>query len=92
MPYHDNYEGEGSFIPRGKETPDKIEGHELQDNEILTLNMANRVLTYTGHIWIVDFDMINGTYILMKTQGYVRLRGILCNGCGVIHPFFPIHN
>ena len=45
---------EGSLIPRGRETPDKIEGHELRDNETETLNMAIRVLTYTSHKWIID--------------------------------------
>ena len=43
------YEEEGSLIPRGRETPDRIEGSELRDNEILTLNMVIRVLTYIGH-------------------------------------------
>ena len=50
------YDEEGSLIPRGMGTPDKIEGSELQDNEILTLNMAIQVLTYTAHKWIVDPD------------------------------------
>ena len=48
------YEEEGSLIPRGRETPDRIEGSELRDNETLTLNMTIRVLAYTGHKWIVD--------------------------------------
>ena len=37
---------------------DRVEGSELRDNETLTLNMAIRVLTYTGHKWIVDPDPI----------------------------------
>ena len=49
---------EGSLIPKSRETPDMIEGFELQDNETLTLNMAIRVLAYTGHKWIVDPDPI----------------------------------
>ena len=48
------YEEEGSLIPRGRETLDRIEGHELQDNEIPTLNMEIRVLAYTGRKWIGD--------------------------------------
>ena len=42
------------MIPRGRETLDRIEGHELQDNEIPTLNMEIRVLAYTGRKWIGD--------------------------------------
>ena len=34
------YKEEGSLIPRGRETLDKIEGHELRDNETPTLNMV----------------------------------------------------
>ena len=50
------YEEEGSLIPRGRETLDKIEGSELRDNETPTLNNAIRVLAYTGHKWLVDPD------------------------------------
>ena len=39
-------EEEGILIPRGRETSDKIQGHEMRDNEVPTLNMAIRVLTY----------------------------------------------
>ena len=49
---------EGSLIPRGRETLDKIEGSELRDNETPTLNSVIRVLTYTGHKFIVDPDPI----------------------------------
>ena len=52
------YEEEGSLISRGRETLDKIEGFELHDNETLTLNMEIQVLTYIGHKWIVDPDLI----------------------------------
>ena len=52
------YEEEGSLIPRGRETPDRIEGHELRDNETLISNMEIRVLAYIGHKWIVDPDPI----------------------------------
>ena len=52
------YEEEGSLIPRGRETLDMIEGFELRDNEILTLNRVIRLLAYTGHKWIVDPDPI----------------------------------
>ena len=50
------YKEEGSFIPRGKETPDMIQGSEWQDYETPTLDKAIRVLTYTGHKWLVDPD------------------------------------
>ena len=30
------YKEEGSFLPRGGDTPNRIEGFELQDNEIST--------------------------------------------------------
>ena len=46
------------FIQRGRETPYIIKGYELRDNETLTLNMTIRVLSYTGHKWIVDPDPI----------------------------------
>ena len=36
------YEEEGSLIPRGREPPYRIEGHELRDNETPTLNMTLR--------------------------------------------------
>ena len=49
---------EGSLIPRGKETPNRIKGSELRDIETPTLNKAIRVLTYTGHKFIVDPDPI----------------------------------
>ena len=52
------YEKEGSLIPRGRETPDMIQSHELRDNEIPTLSMAIRVLAYTGRKRIVDPDSI----------------------------------
>ena len=46
---------EGSLTPRGRETLDSIQGHELRDNEApTTTNMATRVLMYTTHKWIVD--------------------------------------
>ena len=64
------YEEEGSLIPRGRETLDMIEGFELRDNEILTLNRVIRLLAYTGHKWIVDLDPI-------KVQP-------VCNGHGAI--------
>ena len=41
------YEEEGSLIPKGRDTPDKIEGCELQDNETPTQHKAIRVLAYT---------------------------------------------
>ena len=46
------------MIPRGTETPDRIEGSELRDNETPTQNKAILVLAYTGHKWIVDLDPI----------------------------------
>ena len=52
------YKDEGSLIPRGRETLDMIKGHELRDNEVPTLNMTIRVLTYTCHKWTVDPDPI----------------------------------
>ena len=52
------YEEEGSLIPRGREPSYRIEGHELRDNKALTLNMTIRVLTYIGHKWIRDPDLI----------------------------------
>ena len=52
------YKEEGSLIPRGRETTDRIKGHELRDNETPTLNMAIRVLVYTSHNCIVDPDPI----------------------------------
>ena len=49
---------EGSLIPRGRETPDKINGSKLRDNETPSLNKAIRILSYIGHRWIVDPDPI----------------------------------
>ena len=46
------------MLPRGRDTPDRIEGFELQDNEASTKRKAIRVLTYTRHKWIVDLDPI----------------------------------
>ena len=40
---------EGSLIPRGRGTPDMIEGSELRDIETPTQNNAIRVLAYTSH-------------------------------------------
>ena len=80
-------EEEGALIPRGKETPNKIEGHELRDNETPTLNMAIRGLTYTGRKWIADPDPIKVQlewHILMKTHDYIKSVRTLCNGCGAI--------
>ena len=48
------YEEEGSLIPRGRETVDKIQGPKLQDNEVSTSNMTIQVLVYTCPKWIVD--------------------------------------
>ena len=52
------YKDEGSLIPRGRETPNKIQGHELWNNEVPTLNMEILVLAYTCRKWIVDPDLI----------------------------------
>mgnify|MGYP006973826014 CR=1 FL=1 len=50
---------EGSLIPRGRETRDRIQGHKLWDSEEpRTTNMAIRMLTYTGCNWIVAPDPI----------------------------------
>ena len=43
------YRKEGSLIPRGRGTPDRIKGQEWRDKEIPTLNIAIRVLAHTGH-------------------------------------------
>ena len=43
----------------GRETPDKIQGHELRNNEEpTTTSMAIQVLAYTCRKWIVDTDPI----------------------------------
>ena len=52
------YEEEGSLIPRGRETLDRIASSKLQDNETPTQNKEIRVLAYIGHKWIVDPDPI----------------------------------
>ena len=52
------YKEEGSLLQRGRDTPDKIKGSELQDNEASTQRKAIQVLAYTGHKWIVDPDPI----------------------------------
>mgnify|MGYP000329519481 FL=1 len=50
---------EGSLIPRGRETPDRIQGHKLRENEApRTMNMTIEVLIYTSCKWIVDPDPI----------------------------------
>ena len=43
---------EGSFIPRCRETPNRLESHESQETEALAMNMANCVLVYTRHKWL----------------------------------------
>ena len=43
------YEEEDSLIPRGMEILDKIDSHEVWDNDTPTLNIEIRVLAYTGH-------------------------------------------
>ena len=53
-----DFEEEGFLILWGKETLERIQGHELRDNEIPTLSMAIRVLAYTGRKRIVDPDPI----------------------------------
>ena len=77
------YKEEGSLIPRGRGTPDMMEGHDVRDNETPTLNMAIQVLAYIGKLIRSKYNL-NGTYVLMKTHGYVRLVGALCNGRGAI--------
>ena len=82
------YEEEGSLIPRGRETLDMIEGFELRDNEILTLNRVIRLLAYTGHKWIVDPDPIKVQpewHICTHENTWLRTSlGTLCNGHGAI--------
>ena len=82
------YEEEGSLLPRGKETLDRIARSELQVNETPTQNKAIRVLAFTGHKWIVDPDPIkvqpDWHICTHETHGYVRSVGTLCNGHGVI--------
>ena len=50
------YEEEIFFIPRVRETSDKVEGSKQRDNETPTLNNAIRVLAYTSHKCLVDPD------------------------------------
>ena len=70
------YEEESFLILRGRETLDKIQGHEQQDNELPTLNKTIPVLPYAVHKGIADPNPIkvqqNNTYIFMKPHGYVR--------------------
>ena len=48
------YKEEGSLIPRGRGSLDRIEGSELCTTETPTQNNAIRVLAYIGLKWIVD--------------------------------------
>ena len=50
-------EEEGSSIPKGMETLNRIQGHELQVNaKRTTMNMMISVHAYIGSKWLVDPD------------------------------------
>ena len=55
-------EDKGYLIPRGREPPYKIQGHELQVNEEpTTMNTVVRVLAYTGRNRSWSYNQ-SGTY------------------------------
>ena len=64
------YEEEGVLIRRGRETPNRIEGHELWDDEIQTLNMEIQVLAYINGLYIPIQSKYNqnDTYVLIKQR------------------------
>ena len=62
------YKEEGSFTATGRDTSDRIEGSELQDNETPSQHKVIWVLAYTRPKWIVD----PGWHICTHENAFLR--------------------